>query len=102
MLCMICIIFAKTVVECEYYTYANYKYLNYRIGSIIVGFDLVYDSPNAKFEESLVQASADLALGSKFTYNGISVAAKAGCWLKTSNIVKLISLIKTVYQSINS
>ena len=63
---------------------------NYRIGSIIVDFDLVYDSSNAKFEESMVQASADLASGSKFTYNGTSVAAKAGCWLKTSTIVKLI------------
>jgi len=78
MLCMICIIFPKTVVNYVYYTYATNKYLNYRIGSIIADFDLVYDSPNAKFEELLVQASTDLASGSTFTYNGTSVAAKAG------------------------
>ena len=62
----------------KHYTYVNHKYLNYRIGSIVADFYLVYDSSNAKFEKSLVQASMDLASGSTFIYNGTSVAAKAG------------------------
>ena len=54
----------------------------YRLGSIVADYDIVYDSTNDKFEDSLVQASVDLASGSNLTYDGKSVVAKTGAWLR--------------------
>jgi len=50
----------------------------YRLGSIVVDFDIIYESSNVEFREQLVQASVDLASGSNIFYDGTTMAAKAG------------------------
>ena len=51
-----------------------------RLGSIVADFDLIYDSSIVNFEETIIQASVELASGSNLSYDGISVAAKTGIY----------------------
>jgi len=50
----------------------------YRLGSIVVDFDIIYDSSDVMFKDMLVQAYTDLYLKTNLTYDGSSVAAQTG------------------------
>jgi len=67
----------------------------YRLGSIIVDFDILFDSSNVKFKDILVQASTDLASGTNLTYDGTTVSAQIGNSSKQSRL--LTNLLWSVY-----
>ena len=58
--------------------FKNSIFSMYRLGSIIVDFDILFDSSDVKFDDILVQASTDLASGTNLTYDGTTVAAQIG------------------------